>query len=75
MTTPTAQIDHLLREDEVAGHLGIPKRTIQAWRLRGEGPPFFKLGRAVRYRCSDLEAWLAENRATSTAAIAVRSHE
>ncbi|MFN0262256.1 helix-turn-helix transcriptional regulator [Tepidamorphus sp. 3E244] len=75
MTAPNAQIDRLLREAEVADHLGIPKRTIQAWRLRGEGPPFFKLGRAVRYRHSDLEAWLADNRATSTAPLAVRSCE
>ena len=30
-------------------------------RERGPGPPFIRIGRAVRYRISDLDEWL-ENR-------------
>jgi len=38
--------------------LGLQKNTLEAWRSRGGGPPFVKLGRAVRYRQSDLETWI-----------------
>ena len=32
-------------------------KTLQADRLKGGGVPFVKLGRSVRYRLSDIEAW------------------
>jgi len=40
-------------------------RTTQAYMARmrqeGRGPKYIKIGRAVRYRWSDVDAWLAEN--------------
>jgi excisionase family DNA binding protein len=44
--------------DEVAGYLGKPKQTLRAWRHRGIGPKSFKVGTTVRYRWSDVDAWL-----------------
>jgi hypothetical protein len=32
-------------------------RTLERMRQRGEGPPFRKHGRYVRYHIDDLEAW------------------
>jgi hypothetical protein len=32
--------------------------TLEAWRCRGGGPPFLKLGKAVRYRRADLENFM-----------------
>lgn len=39
-------------------------------RCKGDGPPFVKIGRSVRYRLSDVEDWLKqqERRSTSEAA-------
>jgi predicted DNA-binding transcriptional regulator AlpA len=56
----------LLRADQVAKILGISQSGLYALRRAGKGPPFisFGLGRkpAIRYRLSDLEAWIAEHR-------------
>lgn len=43
---------------EAAEYLGLKRTTLEAWRCRGEGPKFAKLGRAVRYRQADLDAWV-----------------
>ena len=40
---------------EAAELLGTTKRALEALRARGNGPPFVRLGRSVRYRRSDLE--------------------
>ena len=34
--------------------LGVAIATLQAWRRVGKPPAFIRLGRAVRYRLSDL---------------------
>ena len=41
-------------------------RTFEALRLRGGGPPYVKLGRAVRYRRDDVLAWAAGKLRRST---------
>lgn len=35
---------------------------------KGQGPPFIKVGRLVRYRRSDVDAWLRANTIGTTAA-------
>ena len=37
-------------EMQAAIFLGVSARTLQAWRVRGGGPPYVKIGRAVRYQ-------------------------
>ena len=44
----------LLREKEVSEMLGVAIATLHAWRRVGKPPAFIRLGRAVRYRLSDL---------------------
>jgi predicted DNA-binding transcriptional regulator AlpA len=46
--------ERLLREKEVSEMLGVAIATLQAWRRVGKPPAFIRLGRAVRYRLSDL---------------------
>lgn len=58
----------LLTERQAAAILDLSHRTLQAWRVRGGGPQFIKLGSNVRYRPADLDAWLAENTRANTAA-------
>lgn len=48
----------LLSERQVAERLNIGEVTLQQWRARGKGPPFVRLGRTIRYREADIEAWL-----------------
>lgn len=64
---------NLLNETKAAEYLGISIRTLQAWRVRGNGPVFVKLGRAVRYRPSDLNAWVDARMAASTSALEAQS--
>ena len=45
-----------------ASLLGLDHATLQNWRCRGEGPPFIRLGRAIRYRPDDLETWIESHR-------------
>lgn len=51
----------LLSAVDVSNELQIPTATLSTWRTRGGGPAFVKLGRAVRYRRADLEAWISAN--------------
>jgi len=49
--------DRVLSEVQVAERLGVSLFTVRAWRHRGMGPRFLKMGRAVRYRSRDIEAF------------------
>jgi excisionase family DNA binding protein len=56
----------MMRESEVAALLGLRRRTLQGWRHRGGGPPYVRIGGAVRYAPEDVRAWLDAQRRTST---------
>ncbi|WP_434053119.1 MAG: helix-turn-helix domain-containing protein [Roseibium sp.] len=58
--------DRLINEQDAANFLCVSFRTLQAWRVRGGGPKFCKIGRAVRYRRADLLAFATSNSAHST---------
>jgi len=47
-----------LTTDEVAARLRLSPRTVRSWRSEGIGPRYVKLGRAVRYRRSSVDAYL-----------------
>jgi len=47
-----------LDSDQAAQYIGLKRTTLEAWRCRGGGPKFAKLGRAVRYRKADLDDWI-----------------
>ena len=51
----------LLKEARVAEILSTSVRTLQAWRLKGMGPPYVRVGRAVRYGHADLVEWIEAN--------------
>jgi hypothetical protein len=58
--------DDLVAPPVVAEHLGVPLRTLGQWRYLGTGPKFLKIGRHVRYRWRDVEAWLITQTRAST---------
>lgn len=55
---PTRDDGVLLTATEVAAYLSIPLQTYYRWRGEGKGPRSIKLGKHVRVRRADLEAWL-----------------
>lgn len=50
--------DRLLNREEAARFLGLKVQTLAKWSLDGRYLPVVKCGRAVRYRPSDLEAFV-----------------
>lgn len=50
----------LMTLPELAEYLQVPEATLYYWRNRGSGPRSSKLGRHVRYRRSDVEAWIED---------------
>lgn len=54
---PPTQATSTLTTQEAAEVLSLSKRTLETWRITGNGPRYFKLGRAVRYSLSELAAF------------------
>jgi len=44
---------------ELAERLGVSKPVIYGMRYRGEAPPAIRVGRQLRWRLEDVEAWEA----------------
>ena len=64
----------LLTEKEAAALLNVTPSCLQAWRYRGEGPPFIKISaRCVRYRWIDLQLWIDGGRFSNTSEYAGRA--
>jgi excisionase family DNA binding protein len=45
---------------EVAAFLRVPPKTLYRWRYSGAGPPAYRVGKHLRFRWEDIEAWLSE---------------
>jgi len=58
VVTDLNQLQPLLSTADVAEYLGVPVKTLYAWRYRHEGPPALRVGRHVRYRRLDIEEWV-----------------
>ena len=50
----------LIGVHELATYLEVPVKTLYGWRYRREGPPAFRVGRHLRYRWSDVQAWIQQ---------------
>lgn len=60
--------DPLVSTQEFSRMTGIKPRTIERWRLLGQGPCFCRVGgKLVRYRVSAIEAWLQQHGASPEA--------
>ncbi len=46
-----------LSTEQAAFYLGLSARKLQAMRAAGEGPPFRRHARYIRYHIGDLEDW------------------
>lgn len=58
----------LFDTEAAASYIGVMPGTLEVWRcVKRHGIPHIKVGRLVKYRQSDLDAWL-ESRTVGTAA-------
>ncbi len=48
----------LLTETDVSRQLRVSLAALRKWRVMNRGPQFVKIGSLVRYRQTDLDAWL-----------------
>lgn len=48
----------LVDTKEAADMLGMAPGTLLNQRCRGEGPPFVRMGRTIRYRVAELEEYV-----------------
>lgn len=55
-------MEKFLTRPEAADVLAVPARTLAAWAYTGKGPAYVRVGKHVRYRLSDLEAWTQRQR-------------
>lgn len=58
--------DRWVDTDEAAKHVGVAVSTMEKLRVYGEGCPYSKRGRSVRYRIADLDAWMSSRLVGST---------
>lgn len=66
-TTSSSLTETLLTSAQAAEVLNLTPRFLEMRRFRGGGPRFVRVSsRCVRYRRSDLDAWVADRLRTST---------
>lgn len=59
-------INDIMTRDEAAKYLRVTRSYLDT--AGAKGPPFFRVGRLIRYRKIDIEQWLSDNTAVSAAA-------
>ncbi|MHB1063856.1 MAG: helix-turn-helix transcriptional regulator [Georgenia sp.] len=73
---PVPGLEPVLTTSELAAHLGVPVQTIHDLRHSGRGPRGIRVGRELRFRLSEIQAWLLDleerDHATSSRAGEVR---
>jgi predicted DNA-binding transcriptional regulator AlpA len=60
-------MEELLDQKSAAQLLKLSVRTLERHRVMGTGPAFCRLGRAIRYRESDIRAWIESSIRLSSA--------
>ena len=54
--------ENLITPEQAAEYLCMSPKTMNKWRSTGENNiPYSKIGRSVRYRLSDLDAYIAKH--------------
>ena len=59
--TPTSTPTPTLNVPDAARYIGFSVWWLKVQRRRRRGPAFLRIGRTIRYRVSDLDAWLESN--------------
>ncbi|GEM_PF-3594754 len=70
-TTKNVLVNAALTEAQLAERWNISKKTLQAWRLKGGGPEFVRIGAAIRYLVSAVSEYEITNTHSSTSSGAI----
>lgn len=62
----TPSIPLAVSTEEAAALTGISASSLEKMRVRGDGPPYAKIDKRVRYMVDDLRAFVASRRVAST---------
>jgi predicted DNA-binding transcriptional regulator AlpA len=54
-----------MNEPELAKYFGVSERTVQGWRKRSDGPPYYKIMGNVRYDRKQIDQWLRDQQVKS----------
>jgi predicted DNA-binding transcriptional regulator AlpA len=57
---------NLLSLEQVVDLTGLSRSSLAKKRCDGSGPPYFKIGRAVKYDQADVQSWILSRRRTCT---------
>ncbi len=66
---PTATLEKYMTTAETAEILNLKEHTLRVWRTTGKGPRFVRIEGAVRYRPSDVQAYLDRNTSPALALV------
>ncbi len=61
-------------EPQAGRYIGVSDATMRFWRSNGTGPRYYRAGKLIRYRKSDLDAWI-EARLSAPVASAERAKQ
>jgi hypothetical protein len=67
--------EFLVDQEEIAKRLLVAPKTLEAWRSRGGGPPFCRVGRLIRYSPLLVQRWVEQNICQSTSEPAVTTRK
>ncbi|MAJ09567.1 helix-turn-helix domain-containing protein [Ponticaulis sp.] len=59
-------MSNLIDTTELARRIDVSEVTLARMRMQGDGPAFIRIGRSVKYRWEDVEAWLKKQTRHST---------
>lgn len=59
-THPESGLGPVLTLSQLAAQLGVTVQTLYDLRSQGRGPRGFRVGRELRFRVSEVDAWLAQ---------------
>ena len=62
----TPVVSEYMTPPELSALTGMKLQTLAAWRCRGGGPPFTRIGASIRYSRTSVEKWLTARTGTST---------
>lgn len=67
--------DKLLTPEQAAALLNLKSKTLARWRWAGCGPRFIKIGGAIRYAETDLQAFIKAGVRLSTSDKGTEEHD
>lgn len=51
---------NVLSLEQTSRYLGVSQAALRTWKRDGKGPAFFRAGKLLRFRKSDLDLWIQE---------------